>query len=226
MPPWGYHVCIVTTINATYVAIDSTRFQNFTWIKTCGWHRALVLKAKNRLTMTFFHSETTRETLGIEQFALPYWVASNPTVEPCDLASSSLATQLSHSNSHDHGFGFWTADQLLSSTNAAATSKRHLLRRLPESPNYNATLDTMIRNDASLRTREWCFFAGHALRWGVIYNETAPPPPSSFDASSGCWIWNQGSLLPDAEEWRAAIQQYGYHGAVDFMTRPFANTKV
>jgi hypothetical protein len=78
----------------------------------------------------------------------------------------------------------------------------------------------MIRNDIGLRTREWCFFAGHVLRWGEIYNETTPPLDTS-------WIWNyQQALLPDAQEWLAAIQQHGYYGAVDFMTRPFANTKV
>jgi hypothetical protein len=162
-------------------------------------HRMSVVLTKFRtyqrsghLHPSFFPKYSTN--LGRGRYASEHWLASHPSVLPCDAsANPNISYWMTGDRSPDE-FVFDMAPRF-------TIEKDWYFYQY--GPNGPATL-----NDTALRMRDYALLPGQIMKWYVLYNEV--PPDDS-------WIWR---WFPDGPTWRLATNEHK-RNAVKMMTRPY-----
>jgi len=135
------------------------------------------------------------ERLGLDGYSMDHWVGSHPDLRPCDVSNQPLA--------------FWsTQDRGGSDFQVSSTGARPKDGTPFGSPTFRLM---KVREDESLRIREFHFLPGNLLKWYTLYNKA--PPESS-------WVW---SYFPDGERWLNGVKQHGSR-AIDIVTDAYTNS--
>lgn len=141
------------------------------------------------------------DMLGLDQYGYTGWIASHPTLRPCELFTGKGAEGVSTATST------WESRPNNADVDPHSFIRRPQLR-LPEDVMTTERLSKAL-SAQSVRLREQALLPGLILQWWLLYKELP-----SWES----WIWWS---FPDGPTWIQAVHMYGHH-AVDHIAAPFA----
>jgi hypothetical protein len=133
------------------------------------------------------------EYWGVDRFSVDHWIASHPTVDPCDVSGSSSVDM----DYWQHKSAAWSINENTTSADRPYGPATYA-PTLSTSPfYYNQSLFDSVMTDFLSRIREASFLSGHLLRWHSLYGRYPTP-------DSRIWSW-----FPDDKLWKNASAIYG-----------------
>jgi len=154
---------------------------------------ALLERLRFKLLMTL--QELRAGVFGIDRFATEFWVASHPTIRPCDFSK----VQPPEPNKLDLTDQFLNWLRRMGDTPAVYQQALKEEWFAPQAPAFPLPLPPSLQvvKYPDVRLREYFLLAGNLFKWYFLYQQ-APPADS--------WVY---TWFPDGDEWRRAVQDHG-----------------
>jgi hypothetical protein len=188
------------------------------WTSTCGYVKdllplqefstrihevtkeALLERLRYKLLMTL--QELRAGVFGIDRYATEFWIASHPTIQPCDFAKAVEANNPNIKADLTDSFLQWLRNM---KTNYQMPLVEEWFN--PQAPYFSLKLsdDSAVMKYDDVRLREYFLLAGNVYKWYALYQQ-APPMDS--------WVYQ---WFPDGPVWQKAIQDHG-NRSVDVIT--------
>lgn len=162
--------------------------------------QVMLAKVKDQIQFELIPGNTVELQLanfGLDRYSDEHWIASHPTVRPCDCDASGYLWRYQQHRKSIHDL------QL-------APAPRH---RGPPFRGADIIPPTAMHQvDASKRLRDYVYLPGNLIKWHALYQQV--PPPDSW-----AWTW-----FPDGALWRDAVAHFGgVQRAIEMVTRPYVS---
>lgn len=152
---------------------------------------AMMERLRYKLLMTM--QEIRAGVFGIDRYATEFWIASHPSVRPCDFSKAVAPIPPGKSDLTDH-FLNWLRQM---GTSYTSPLKEDWFE--PNAPHHDLPLPKhlQVSKFRDVRLREYFLLAGSLYRWYFLYQQ-APPADS--------WVYR---WFPDGGTWQEAVLEHG-----------------
>ena len=202
-----------------FTPLPAIAFPGNMWSAKCSYIRRLInpadfnevvadlveeetrLADQNRLLMTLYDQKYSWSRGARPAHIWEQWVASHPSLRPCDLSNTSDVRHWFTDKKKTSTFKWSRAprsDLLERRTDRTKTKNRQQQQLVAGTwfeLDQNETLKVM--NDKETRRRDYFLLAGNVVKWLGLYGKVP---------SKASWVW---SWFPDSKFWKDAVQRHG-----------------
>ncbi|KAL7468423.1 hypothetical protein ACHAXS_008662 [Conticribra weissflogii] len=129
---------------------------------------------------------------GLGRYRLEHWVASHPSIQPCELHKKNVTFENMTQGKVNPNYDYeWSMGEPRQNVIPEIVDEQRKLSRNKEA-----------------QFREYFFMPGHLLKWFYLYGKDGVPSKDS-------WIWD---FIPSGNRWKWWVQKHG-EKAIDEMTK-------